>query len=254
MKSIFELLNNSLPNNYIEKIEQEYKEIKNSYIFEDETKIGIHSGRFCELISSLLSNKELNHQEDLNNINFDGNINSLISAPKSNANEEITRLMIPRTLRAIYTIRSKKKIAHIKNFNPQKIDLKLLNIAVDWVLSQLLLVYCNIQDDDIINYLETISYQDYKKVERFENGEVLFEDPKISLTNKIIFVLLDNYNKGRIKRDELNNILKPKEKRYISIYVNNLKKKNLLHENNDGLKLTKWGINKARANLKELNK
>ncbi len=253
--TVFKLLKNSFPKDYINKIEEEYKEIKIAYIIEDETKIGIHTGRFCELVSSLLSNKELNQQEDLNKIKFDRNINLLINSPKSNhPTEEITRLLIPRILRSIYTIRSKKKIAHIKNFNPQKIDLKLMNISADWVLSQLLLIYCNIQDDTIINYLETISYEDFKMVERFENGEILFEDPKISLTNKILFVLLDRYNKGRIKKDEIFKILRPKERRYISIYVNNLKKQNLVHENNDGIKLSKWGIKKARNLLKVLNR
>jgi hypothetical protein len=254
MNVIFKILSKSLPFEYIEKLEQEYNEIKNSYFVEDKTKIGIHSGRFSELVSSLLCFHELNKAEDLNKINFDTNIQMLINSSKSNANEEITRLLIPRTLRTIYTIRSKKKIAHIKDFNPQKIDLKFINTAVDWVLSQLILIYSNIRNDEIINFLETVSYEDYKNVERFENGEIIFSDPKMSLSNKILFVLLDKYNEHRIKRDEIYTILKPKDRSYISTYVNNLKKQNLVHENDYGIKLTKWGINKARIILKKLNK
>lgn len=254
MNVIFKILSKSLPFEYIEKLEQEYNEIKNSYFVEDKTKIGIHSGRFSELVSSLLCFHELNKAEDLNKINFDTNIQMLINSSKSNANEEITRLLIPRTLRTIYTIRSKKKIAHIKDFNPQKIDLKFINTAVDWVLSQLILIYSNIRNDEIINFLETVSYEDYKNVERFENGEIIFSDPKMSLSNKILFVLLDKYNERRIKRDEIYTILKSKDRSYISTYVNNLKKQNLVHENDYGIKLTKWGINKARIILKKLNK
>lgn len=81
-----------------------------------------------------------------------------------------------------------------------------------------------------------------------------FSDPKMSLSNKILFVLLDKYNEHRIKRDEIYTILKPKDRSYISTYVNNLKKQNLVHENDYGIKLTKWGINKARIILKKLNK
>lgn len=47
----------------------------------------------------------------------------------------------------------------------------------------------------------------------------------MSFSNKILFVLLDNYNESRISKDKIFKILKPKNKGYISTYVNNLKKK-----------------------------
>ena len=131
MTNIFGVLSSNLPKTYITLIEQEYNELKNSYYSEEKTKVGIHSGRFCELISSLLCLKELNQNDDLNKINFDQNIKNFKNSKKNSAKEEISRLMIPRVLRSIYTIRSKKKIAHIKTFDPMKVDLKFINIAVD---------------------------------------------------------------------------------------------------------------------------
>ncbi len=254
MNLIFSELKKTFPTSKIvDKIEQEYEEIKLSFIIEDISKIGLHSGRFCELISSLICNVELNQIDNLNKIDFNKNIDNLINSQKHKASEEITRLMIPRILRSIYTIRNKKKIAHIKDFNPQKIDMKFINTAVDWILSHILLIYCDVQNNEVINFLEAISYEDFKNVERFEDGEVLFVGKNITLSQKILFVLLDKYNQGRIQRNEMFKILKPKNRSYISTYVNNLKQQKFVHENQNGLKLTKWGIEKARSITRNLN-
>jgi hypothetical protein len=253
MSNIFKVLAKNLPQNYINLIDQEYNELKNSYYLEDKTKVGIHSGRFCELISSLLCHQEFTQSEDLNKIKFDHNINKLENSPKNNAKEEISRLMIPRVLRSIYTIRSKKKIAHIKTFDPVKIDLKFINIAVDWVISQLLIIYCNVNNDEVLKYFERISLDDFRKVERFENGDIVFNAPNLSFKDKLLFILADFYNKGRISQEILHKILKPKNKNYVSIYLSQMKSKYLVHIDENGIILTKWGMEKAREIRKELN-
>lgn len=254
MTNIFGVLSNNLPKTYIDLIEHEYNELKNSYYLEDKMKVGIHSGRFCELISSLLCHQEFNQKDDLNKIKFDPNITKLENSPKNNAKEEISRLMIPRVLRSIYTIRSKKKIAHIKTFDPVKIDLKFINIAVDWVISQLLIIYCNVNSDEVPKYFERISLDDFRKVERFENGDIVFNAPNLSFTAKLLFILADFYNKGRISKETLLKIAKPKNTSYITIYLNRMKNNNLVHINEKGIILTKWGMAEAREIRKELNK
>jgi len=254
MESIFKILAKEFPDDYISLIHKEYNDFKDSYYSEDKKKVVMHSGRFSELISSLLCMKELGQKDDLNKISFNSNLNNLEQSKKNSNNKEITCLMIPRVLRAIYTIRNKKNIAHIKTFDPIILDLKFVNIAVDWVISQLLLVYCNVNNDTIIKYFEKISLDDYRKVERFEDGDILFKDPKISFTSKLLFILADYYNKGRISKEKLLKISKPKNNSYINTYINLLKKNKHVHINKDGIKLTKWGMNEARKIRKSLNK
>lgn len=253
MTNIFGVLSSNLPKTYITLIEHEYNEIKNSYYSEEKIKVGIHSGRFCELISSLLCLKELNQKDDLNKINFDQNIKNLENSKKNSAKEEISRLMIPRVLRSIYTIRSKKKIAHIKTFDPVKIDLKFINITVDWVVSQLLIIYCNVNSDEVIKYFERVSLDDFRKVERFEDGDIVFNAPNLSFTAKLLFILADFYNKGRIDEDTILKISKPKNNSYIRTYLNRMEQNKLVHINEEGIKLTKWGMERARETRKELN-
>ena len=253
IEKIFNLIRRKVPDAFVDIIQNEYKEIKISYVIEDLTKIGTHTGKFCEIISSLLCYNEFHHKDDLNKINFDNNINKLINSPKPNSDAEIMRLLVPRLLRTLYTIRSKKHIAHIKDYNPQLMDLKFFKISVDWILTQILLVYFKVQDDEILKYLDKISYEDIKLVERFEDGDIIFGDPSLTFSEKILFVLYDHYNDGRTSRDKIYQILKPKNKSYISTYIIRLKNQNLIHENNKGVKLTKFGIPKAREVINKLN-
>ena len=253
MSTIFGILSKNLPQNYINLVEQEYNELKNSYYSEDKIKVGIHSGRLCELISSLLCYQEFNQIDDLNKIRFDKNIQNLEGSQKKSPHKEISNLMIPRVLRSIYTIRSKKKVAHIKTFEPVKIDLKFINIAVDWVISQLLIIYCNVNSDEVIKYFERISLDDFRKVERFEDGDIVFNAPNLSFTDKLLFILADFYNKGRISQETLFKISKPKNKSYISNYLSRMKNNSLVHINEKGIILTKWGMEKAREIRKKLN-
>ena len=134
-----------------------------------------------------------------------------------------------------------------------KVDLKFINLAVDWVISQLLIVYCNVNNVEVIKYFERISLDDFRKVERFEDGDIVFNAPNLSFTNKLLFILADFYNKGRIDEDTLHKISKPKNKSYIRTYLNNMEKTSLVHINEEGIKLTKWGMERAREVRRKLN-
>jgi len=246
MDIIFTELKKILPLKLISELEEEYNQFKYSYYRHDLTKCGIHAGRFCELTICLISSEELGQDIDFNNIRFNQSIEMLVNSTKDSAKDDLLKLIIPRILRSIYTLRNKKKIAHIKDFNPQSIDIKYINIALDWVISQLLFIYCNVSDIRIIETLEKISFKDFSKVERFENGEILFEDD-ISLPNQILYSLIEFYNKKRVSKEYIIRVLAIKNKNYFSTALQRLKERKLVHICEDGITLTKWGINKLEG-------
>ena len=214
-------------------------------------KVGLHAGRLCELISSLLCSMELAQVEDLNQIDFDKNINKLMQLGKSSPDKEITALLIPLTLRAIYAIRSKKKVAHFKHFDPLKIDAKYINTAINWVIAQLLLIYCKTNpDDEALEFLELISKEEYKSVEKFGNEEIIFNNPNLTWKDKAIFLLGED-STVRITRGEFETRLKSPHQSFLNL-INRLKIQNLIHENNEGLRLTKWGIQELQQIRKKL--
>ena len=235
-------LNKHFPYDFLDNINLEYKELRKSYFMEDLVKVGIHSGRICELISSILCSYELKQKENINNINFNKNINNLFKVPNKTSTQESTCLIIPRILQSIYTIRSKKRIAHFKQDLPKKIDIKYIFDSINWTISQLLIIFGNMNDFEVKKYLESISYDKFRKIERFTDGSIYFYE-NLSFSEKIIFVLGDHYNTGRIKRQILQNQFK-KTSGYISSYIKNLKDSRLIHESDEGLILSRKGLEK----------
>ncbi len=242
---IFNELKNVLPEKIIKEIEAEYLGIKHSYYSKDVTSCGIHAARFCELVSALICQTELAQLKNINSIHFNQNIEKLLKSQKNSARDEILKLLIPRVLSSIYTLRNKKKIAHIKEYIPERIDMKYIRISIDWILSQLLLIYCNINNNDVIKWLESISFEEIKGLERFEDGNIIFFDHKISIPNKILISLSMFYSGGRIDKKELFENLDIKNNSSFITALGRLKERRMIHQNNKGIILTKKGIQKA---------
>ncbi len=77
-----------------------------------------------------------------------------------------------------------------------------------------------------------------------------FYDETFTLYDKILLFLNLPRDTDRISRKRLNEAINPK-KGYLPTYLKNLKDKKLIHENSDGIKLTRIGIQNAIKLLKE---
>ncbi|MGB5912292.1 MAG: hypothetical protein WBH31_13945 [Promethearchaeia archaeon] len=212
---------------------------------DDDIRVGIHAGHFCELVSSLLCNIELGITENLNKISFNNNFKKLINSAKSTSKEEISRLVIPQVLRAVYNLRNKKKFAHFKKAIPVKIDLKYIFNSVEWVIAQLLILYGNYNDIEVIKFLEQISYEVYKNLERFENGEIYFYED-LTLEEIILFYLGEEYNSGRISKESLFEKLDYGNKNYYNKLIEKLRNGKLIHINENGILLSFKGMKRVR--------
>src|SRR3989344_7341616 len=101
----------------------EFGKTKSSYWLGDTTKTLIHSARFCEIcIAFLKQTSNPSIKVNLNKVEFGKYADELIKMNKPSAKEEMLYLVIPQILKGIYTIRSKKRIAHVKMTNADLID------------------------------------------------------------------------------------------------------------------------------------
>jgi hypothetical protein len=134
-------LSKRIDENLVKILLQEYIEIKRNYFRHDWEKVGLHAGKFCEICIAILYYLKTGKIIDLNNIRFDNVYNKLLKMPKNTAEDEIVTLMIPRAIRALYTIRSKRSIAHIKNVDPSYLDSVYALSTCDWIVSELIRLY-----------------------------------------------------------------------------------------------------------------
>lgn len=225
----------------------EFEKSKSAYWLGDITKGLIHAARFSEIcIACLKQMSEPSINIDLNKIKFGKFFEELRKLPKPSAKEEMLYLVIPQVLKVIFSIRNKKRVAHIKMTNADSIDLEFVITSCNWVMSQLIIIYLNIPFENAIILTNSIMERKIPTIEKFEDGEIMILKKGLKFKEELLLVLYQ-FPK-RMTREELNIILKPKKSSYISTYLTGLYKEKLIHLNKEGAIINKNGIKEIENN------
>lgn len=234
----------------VEELIFEYSKTRTSFWSGDITKTIIHSARFCEICIAVL--KIISEQTiivDLNNIEFGKFYDQLLKLPKTTAKEEMLYLVIPQALKIAYTIRSKKRVAHIKLTNAELIDAEFVTTTCNWVVTQLIIIFLQIPIEETISLTNSLMERKIPTIEQFDDGEIMVLKKGLKLDDELLLVLYQ-YPR-RINREELNAILKPKKSSYISTYLNLLYNDKLIHLNGSGAIINKNGIKEIENNVEK---
>jgi len=219
----------------------EYSTLKKEQLMEDWSNCLIHCGQFAELMLGLLKSFYDGTKIDSNQIKFDKFFSELINKPKPNPEDAILLLAIPYALKTIYTIRNKKRGAHVKTINPDYIDCVISTTICDWVLSQLLLLKSSSTNpQQVSNYIKSIVSKRIPLIEEFEDGSILVLNQKISFKNKLLLALY--HVDKRISYDELMDIMSLKQRKKLTDTMKDLRNQLLAHQNSDGVKLSSLGL------------
>ena len=111
----------------------------------DET-LGLAAGKFCEVALRLLQHEILKSYIPFGQKipDFPSECRKLIESPKT-AGVESLRIVMPRALVLIYTLRNKRGIGHIGgDVDANRIDATTIARACDWVICELIRVYHNL--------------------------------------------------------------------------------------------------------------
>ncbi len=225
----------------------EFEKSKSAYWLGDVIKGLLHAARFSEIcIACLKQLSDPSNKIDLNKITFGKFYEDLRKLPKPSAKEEMLYLVIPQVLKAIFTIRSKKRVAHIKMTNADSIDFEFVITSCNWVMSQVIIIYLNISLEDAIILTNSIMERKIPTIEKFQDGEIMVLKGGLKFREELMLVLYQ-FPK-RMTRQELNTILKPKKSSYISTYLNGLYQDKLIHLNKEGAIINKNGIKEIEDN------
>jgi hypothetical protein len=240
-------LNGHIDNQIVSDLVKEYEKAKTSFWLDDELKTLIHSARFSELsIQALECISNPNCKYDLNKIEFGKIFERLIQLPKKNPEEEILFLAMPQTLKSVFTIRSKKKAAHFKQNELDKIDADLAITSCNWIMAQFILIFHNNSPDEAIKIANSIIAKKIPTIEEFEEGEYMILKKGLKFGEELLLWLY-HFNK-RLTSKELIKITKPKKTSYVSTYLKRLSDEKLIHQNKEGAIINKNGIMEIEKN------
>jgi hypothetical protein len=153
----------SIDKKFRAKILSAYKEIKSRYSkalysLEYDTA-GLSAGKFCEsvlrFLQQHLTGSSLPFGKHIPN--FNDECLKIIGLPKSAGNESL-RVLIPRALQLLYTLRGKRGIGHVGgDVEANKIDVETIVRITDWIICELIRIFHNLSLEEAQSIIDSIS-------------------------------------------------------------------------------------------------
>lgn len=247
-KFVEELISKGIDKIIVDKLIEEYKIVKKEHLFGDDEKVILHSAKVSDLILALIRNKVSGKVVDINKIHFNKLLEEVKKYPKPSAEEVILTLAIPRVAESIYTIRSKKDVAHVKTIDPSSIDSSYCVSACDWMISELAMLFYTSDPKEANELINSILEKKIPTIEEFENGSIVILKKGLALKEEFLLALYHGYPE-RMANEDLMKTIHYGNPLYAKKVLIGLEDERLVHRNNEGNKLTKSGIKYVEETL-----
>ena len=152
-----------LPSKFRKRVAESYTEIKHRYSqalhSHEYDATGISTGKFAETVLRLLQQEAAGtHTPFGKHIpNFGNECRKVIQAPAT-ALPEPLRVIVPRALVFLYTLRSKRGIGHVGgDVEANEMDIRAAVHTVDWVMCELIRVYHSLSLEEAQGLVDALS-------------------------------------------------------------------------------------------------
>lgn len=239
-KLIQELIKEGIDKTIVDKLIDEYRVVKREHFLGDHEKVVLHSAKVSDLVLALIKNSVSRKIVNIDNIRFNKLLEEVRKYPKSSAEDVILTLVIPRVAEAIYSIRSKKDVAHVKTVDPSFIDSSYCVSACDWILSELVLLFFKDDPNEARELISSILEKKVPIVEEFEDESFVILKEGLTVGQEIMLALYHYYPKRLTNIDLSKNV--GSSISYITVRLHGLETQKYVHKTKAGYKLTKLGI------------
>jgi len=252
MEYVNTLLSGHINKNLVNRLLKYYCELKQRFSLGQYEPSQLNCAKFAEVVMRILEDITKRNYTPFNtDIKLDNLSKELEQLPKDKFADSL-RIHIPRILRAIYDIRSKRGVAHVKDINPNFMDSIFVVTACDWILAELIRLFSKEDPNKVQKIIESIAARKVPIVEEFgEQLKVL--NPNLSVKDKVLLIL---YYKcpDYVSVQNLKNWIKTKTSTHVTTVLNQLEGEDKIHKHNDEIKITKLGIVYVEKKIpKEMN-
>jgi hypothetical protein len=156
----------SIPSAFRKRIIQTYLDLKRRHSEREFDAAGLSSGKLCEsLLRFLQQELKGSHTPFGQKIaNFADECSNLTRLPATVGNDSL-RLLIPRALIFVYTLRNKRGIGHVGgDIDANEIDSATMTRTGDWMICELIRIYHNLSLEDAQAIVDAISIRDLPSI------------------------------------------------------------------------------------------
>lgn len=204
-KSKLEAALQGIDDEFRDKIIDLYIELKKRYVrsfFSDEyDAVGLSSGKFCETLFRFLEKEIFSKFTPFNKhiSNFPVEINKLIQSPVSQGNESV-RIIIPRALLLLYTLRNKRGIGHVGgDIEANAIDIGTIIKIADWIICELIRIYHSLNISEAQLIVDSLNVKIIPVIWNVDGKKRIIKNG-MSYSQKVLILLYNELgNKATIK-------------------------------------------------------
>lgn len=201
-KATLEQALSSLPPDLRNRIVKSYTDLKTRSLEGQFDAVGVRAGRFAEtmlrVLQNLLFGSYTPFTSSLNN--FKGECEKLEKAPAT-ASAEGLRILIPRALAFLYTLRNKRDFGHVGGeVDANEIDANTATRLADWCLSELVRVCHKMPIEDAQQLCDAISERSLPMIWNVL-GRKRILDTSLSYPEQVLCILYSELDEGVATED-----------------------------------------------------
>jgi hypothetical protein len=236
------------PQELVYSILNSYTELAANFIRNKIRPSEVEGGRFCEATIRMLQYKTTGTYTPMGtSLNLDKEINTLRNLPATSFDDSI-RLHIPRTIRVIYDIRSKRNSVHLGNINPNLMDGTLVINCCKWILAELFRMESQISIEEAQRIINNLVEKELPMIQDFGGFEVIL-NTQLTARDRILVLLYNRGEKGAT-RAELSSRLPPKMRNQLGTQLSRLQHdRSFIHRDENRIYITRSGEKFTEDNI-----
>lgn len=164
--SALEIALSAVPATFRSKVIKSFLDVKRRLAEGQDESLGLAAGKFCETVLRLLQDQILKTHIPFGDKipDFSVECRKLIESPKS-AGVESLRIVMPRALIFVYTLRNKRGIGHVGgDIDANRIDAATIARSCDWVMCELIRVYHRLSLEDAQDLIDGLSQRNIPEI------------------------------------------------------------------------------------------
>ncbi len=244
---IKQTLSSEIAPELVERLLEHYKELKQKFFLGQYEPSQLNSAKFVEVSFRIL---EYITKKSYTPFNREININSLIkyleNQPKDKYPDSI-RIHIPRILKSIYDIRSKRGVTHVGELNPNLMDATYVVSSSDWIMAEFVRLYYSNDTTEAQKIINSMVERKVPIIEEF-GEDIKILNPNLSVPDKILLILYKKHP-NYVLTSDLKKWIKTKSPAHITNVLRRLDNESKIYRKEKENIITRKGIDYVEKKL-----
>lgn len=174
-----------------------YKEIAENFVLEKWKYAELDAGHFVEAVRRFLELKLFGKYTSIDKklSNFS---NAVLSAYENATGDESYRMLVPRALYSIYSIRNKRGAGHLTGVSPNEMDATFILYSTKWVLAELVRLNSTLEPDETLALISSIVERELDLIWK-KDGIVRILETNMPKSQQVLVLLYDENTQNEEK-------------------------------------------------------